>query len=233
MEEEDFQSLLWKDENMETKGYSIWTIYPRQDGDPSEASLTEAIKKAIGMDMLYGPIENSGTRPAIYWEERDDYEGIFESFMEKGLDMDGMDGIIRSSLRKDKNEVLHQPLRLVRFLSNQANLGPKKAHPNPNSVSIFRPFGGDVGYKNGMFKVYPCSHPLQTKEEVLDSCRPTEIHLAANQILIILGSAWVELSTKGGGLVMWKGCSTRIVGKLDSGEHVLPFMKPPEEESSD
>jgi hypothetical protein len=136
-----------------------------------------------------------------------------------------MEGILRRSLRKGEDEVLHQPLRLVRFLRNDANLGPKKAHPHPDSVSIFRVFGDDVGYENGMFRIYPCSHSLQTKEEVLRTCRPTEVRLAADQVLIVLGSVWVELSTNGGGLVMWKGCSNGIVGRYNFGEHFLPFLK--------
>ncbi|KAF7114144.1 hypothetical protein CNMCM5793_007722 [Aspergillus hiratsukae] len=217
MEEETFQSLLWEDDDMETNGYSVRTIYSRPD-----TRLIEAIEKAVGKDKLYKPIGKSGTRPATYWEGEDDQQRIFKSFMEEGLDMDG---ILRSSLRNGYDKLVHQPLRLVRFLPNSANLGPKKVHPNPDSVSIFKPVGGDVGYKNGMFRIYPCSHPLQTKEEVLDTCRPTEIRLAADQVLIVLGSAWVELSTNGGGLVMWKGCSTRPVGMHNYSEHFLPFLK--------
>ncbi|GFF57044.1 hypothetical protein IFM51744_09074 [Aspergillus udagawae] len=218
MEKDTFRSLLWKDDSMETKGYSILTVYSEPD-----SSRTEAIEKVVGKDKIHGPIlANDGTRPAIYWEGGDDHQCIFKSFMEEGLDMEG---ILRSSLRKGEDEVLHQPLRLVRFLPNSANLGPKKVHPHPHSVSIFRAFGSDVGYENGMFRLYPCSHSLQTKEEVLHTCRPTEVRLAADQVLIVLGSVWAELSTNGGGLVMWKGCSTGIVGMHNFGEHFLPFLK--------
>ncbi|KAJ8147754.1 hypothetical protein LV165_008661 [Aspergillus fumigatus] len=207
---------------MEIMGYSIQSILPTADRNHLEVSPTEVIEKAIGRDKLYGPIRESSTRSAIYWEGGDDHQRIFKNFMEEGLNMEG---ILRSCLRKGEDEVLYQPLRLVRFLRNSADLGPKKAHPHPNSVSIFRAFGGDVGYENGMFRIYPCSHPLQTKEEVLDTCRPTEVRLAADQVLIVFSSLWVELSTNGGGLVIWKGCSTGIVGLHNFSELFLPFLK--------
>ncbi|KAH3012235.1 hypothetical protein KXV89_005685 [Aspergillus fumigatus] len=148
MEEEAFQQLLWTDDNMEIMGYSIQSILPTPDRNPLEVSPTEVIEKAIGRDKLYRPIGESSTRSAIYWEGGDDHQRIFKNFMEEGLNMEG---ILRSCLRKGEDEVLHQPLRLVRFLRNSANLGPKKAHPHPNSVSIFRAFGGDVGYENGIW----------------------------------------------------------------------------------
>jgi hypothetical protein len=100
-------------------------------------------------------------------------------------------------------------------------------------VSIFRPFGGDVGYGNGMFRIYPSSHSLQTAKEVLDTCRPKDIRLKTDQVLIVLGSIWMELSTNGGGFIMWKGCSTGIVGMYNSSEHFLPFLKLHEEDADD
>lgn len=52
-----------------------------------------------------------------------------------------------------------------------------------------------------------------------------EIHLTADQVLIIFGLLWVELSTNSGGLVMWKGCLTGIIGLHNFSELFLPFLK--------
>ena len=137
-----------------------------------------------------------------------------------------MDALIRSCLRKGYREVVHQPLRVIRFLPNTAQLGPKRAHPSSNSLSIFRPLGGHVGPENGMLKLYPGSHSLQTKEEAQSICGPPQtIRLAPNQVLVTLGTLWVELSNTGGGALMWKGCSKLPVGLDILGEHALPFMK--------
>ena len=122
--------------------------------------------------------------------------------------------------------MVHQHLRVIRFLPNTAQLGPKRAHSSPNSFSIFRPLGGHVGPENGMLKVYPGSHTLRTKEEAQSICGlPQKIRLAPSQVLAALGTLWVELSNTGSGALMWKGCSEQPVGLGILGEHVLPFMK--------
>jgi hypothetical protein len=84
-----------------------------------------------------------------------------------------------------------------------------------------------------MFRIYPSSHSLQTAKEVLDTCRPKDIRLKTDQVLIVLGSIWMELSTNGGGFIMWKGCSTGIVGMHNSSEHFLPFLKLHEGDADD
>lgn len=79
-----------------------------------------------------------------------------------------------------------------------------------------------------MLKVYPSSHSLQTKEEVLRNCGPPRaIHLAPNQALVTLGTLWVEIANTGGGVLMWKGCSEQPMGLDIQGENVLPFMQAP------
>lgn len=137
-----------------------------------------------------------------------------------------MDALIRSCVRKGYMEVLHQPLRVIRFLPNTAQLGPKRAHPCSNSLSIFRPLEGVVGPENGMLRVYPSSHSLQTKEEVLGICGPSRaIYLAPNQALVTLGALWVDLSNTGGGVLMWKGCSQQPMGIKAQSVDVLQFMQ--------
>lgn len=89
MEEVTFQQLLWTDNNMEIMGYSIQSILPTADRNHLEVSPTEVIEKAIGRDKLYGPIRESSTRSAIYWEGGDDHQRIFKNFMEEGLNVGG------------------------------------------------------------------------------------------------------------------------------------------------
>ena len=97
-----------------------------------------------------------------------------------------------------------------------------RAHPSPNSISIFRPLEDSVGPENGMFRVYSSSHPL-AKTELTG--RPSEICLEPHQALITLGQLWVQPVHSGGGVIIWKGFSEMPVGKDTFGDNVLPFMK--------
>jgi hypothetical protein len=83
-----------------------------------------------------------------------------------------------------------------------------------------------MGPENGMFKVFPCSHHL-SREEVLRLGTPaTEIRLRPDQILVALGSLWLETSQAGNGSwLVWQGYSCEPMGLDIFSEDTLDFMK--------
>ncbi|KAB8240182.1 hypothetical protein BDV35DRAFT_374360 [Aspergillus flavus] len=144
---------------------------------------------------------------------------IFETFMGKGVDLDA---IINNCFPKQGPRPIHQPLRPVLFQCDEVGTSLYRAHPNSDSISIFRPIGCDVGPENGMFKVYLCSDNLDMKD-VQGS--PTSIRINSGELLVIRGPTIVETVNTIGGLVMWKGCSIQPMGVNIAGQHVLPFMR--------
>ncbi|KAI9036075.1 uncharacterized protein KD926_002452 [Aspergillus affinis] len=203
---------------MESTGYKIVST-----SSALKPELIESVKEAIGPDQLSGQLSGGYANPSKHWEGgRSD--ALFDQCAEHGLDVDAL---INGGLRKGYQQVIHQPVRVVRFLPNTLMMGPMRAHPSPNSISIFRPLYDSVGPENGMFKIYPCSQSL-TKAEI--EGRSSEVRLDPHQALVTLGPLWVEPVHSGGGVIIWKGCSESPVGMDTFGDHVLPFMKQHEQD---
>jgi hypothetical protein len=100
----------------------------------------------------------------------------------------------------------------------------RRAHPCSDGISIWRPLGDKVGPENGMFKVYPGSHSIESEEELRNSeLRAEEIHLRGDEILITAGGLWIEYNQSKGGILMWMGYSKDIVG-LHFDRHSLDFL---------
>ncbi|KAB8239916.1 hypothetical protein BDV35DRAFT_375113, partial [Aspergillus flavus] len=156
--------------------------------------------------------------PTISWLDEENQK-IFKRFMEAGVDLEA---IITSCFSKEDPSPIHQPLRPVLFKCDGVKTSLYRVHPNADSISIFRPIGCDVGPENGMFMVYPCSDQLDM-EDIQGP--PTSIRIKSGELLVIRGRTIVETVNTGGGIVMWKGCSTQPLGVNLLGQHVLPFLR--------
>ncbi|KAB8253918.1 hypothetical protein BDV32DRAFT_133257 [Aspergillus pseudonomiae] len=162
--------------------------------------------------------DTQSASPTAHWLDKEK-QIIFETFMGKGVDLDA---IIDNCFPKQGPRPIHQPLRPVLFQRDEVGTSLYRAHPNLDSISIFRPIGCDVGPENGMFMVYPCSDNLDMKD-VQDE--PRSIRINSDELLVIRGPTIVKTVNTEGGLVMWKGCSIQPMGVNIAGQHVLPFMR--------
>lgn len=86
------------------------------------------------------------------------------------------------------------------------------------SVSRYR-----LGY-SGFFKLFSCSHH-QTKEqfETAENKDAHEIIVEPNEILVVAGGVFVQLSPKGGGRMVCQGFLGRMMGKDIYSSRALPF----------
>lgn len=110
--------------------------------------------------------------------------------------------------------LLAQEKVAVAFVPNKFGGRLQKAHPCPEpSVSVVIPLRNGLGPENGMWKIYPGSHKIQTEEELRASgIIPKEIRVGPTEALVIAGGLWMETSEYGGGTFMWLGFSEIPVG---------------------
>ncbi|KAL4901844.1 hypothetical protein BDW74DRAFT_67189 [Aspergillus multicolor] len=89
-----------------------------------------------------------------------------------------------------------------------------RAHPcRENGISLWRPLREGLGAENGLFHVYPGSHMIQSEEELRASqIPPREVRINRDQVLVTRGGLWIQSGASGGGILMWMGFSTRMIG---------------------
>jgi hypothetical protein len=202
---------------MESLGYKVVLC----EGMPSE-EIIEAVEQLVqrGSQCHWRPTRENPT--VCYLEGGRECETFLHHEAK-------LSDIVEASLRIPYDNTIRQHSRIVRFVPNTAPPQVQRAHPTADgAVSIFRPLRDPIGPENGMFKVFPCSHHL-SKEEVLRSGTPaTEIRLRPDQILVALGSLWLETSQTGDGpWLVWQGYSCRPMGLDIFSEETLDFMKLP------
>ncbi|KAL4745849.1 hypothetical protein BDW72DRAFT_207842 [Aspergillus terricola var. indicus] len=99
----------------------------------------------------------------------------------------------------------------------------RKTHPCPCAISVWRPVGGSIGPEQGLFKVYPESHHLNTQDELRRSgIQAVDIRIPADQVLFTHGGLWIEERSMDG-FLLWMGMSTEIIG-LHIDKYSLEFV---------
>jgi hypothetical protein len=88
---------------------------------------------------------------------------------------------------------------------------------------VWRPIRKGVGPEDGLFKVYPKSHRIESEQKLRESgiCADV-IRIRADQVLITHGGLWIE-ERSGAGLLMWMGFSEESIG-LHIDMHSLLFI---------
>ncbi|EDP47906.1 hypothetical protein AFUB_097570 [Aspergillus fumigatus A1163] len=99
----------------------------------------------------------------------------------------------------------------------------RRSHPCRDGVSVWRPIRKGVGPEDGLFKVYPKSHRIESEQKLRESgiCADA-IRIRADQVLITHGGLWIE-EQSGAGLLMWMGFSEESIG-LHIDMHSLLFI---------
>ncbi|KAF4207295.1 hypothetical protein CNMCM8927_003569 [Aspergillus lentulus] len=195
---------------MEDKGYYLLNSNPK----PSEQEV-EAIEDSVGKNELRGDFQ-SDTVPTKYfsWEQyrkeiRPEIKELWKKFMGIGINLD----VNLLSRFENVGDTFQQGPIVVRFIPNSAAASLKRSHPCRDGLSIWRPIRNSLGPENGMFKVYPGSHHVETIGELQSSgIKPVEVWVRADQVLFTHGGLWIETLGSGGGTLMWMGVSTHLVG---------------------
>ncbi|KAE8421464.1 hypothetical protein BDV36DRAFT_247929 [Aspergillus pseudocaelatus] len=197
---------------MEQLGFMIIRAYEEAEEE------ARAIREMVRSNKEGTRHDTHSPSPTAHWLDKEK-QITFKTFMEAGVDLNA---IIANCFPKEGPEPIHQPLRPILFQCDEVGTSLYRAHPNSDSISIFRPIGCDVGPENGMFMVYPCSDNLDMKDV---QGPPKSIRINSGELLVIRGPTIVKTVNTGGGLVMWKGCSIQPTGMNIVGQHVLPFMR--------
>ncbi|KAL2801901.1 hypothetical protein BJX63DRAFT_140379 [Aspergillus granulosus] len=181
---------------MDERGYSEVTSRPSPD-----ATLV-----TIGEDVLNYLASSSDT---VKYADSANYPvGIkkqWQIFMENGINLE----VNLLSHFESTRRVIRQGPIICSLASPSGAEGciPRRAHPCPGAISIWKPVWG-----TGLLKVYPGSHQLETIEELRESqLKPIELRLYPDRVLFTRGSLWIEEGS-GAGYLMWMGVSLSIVG---------------------
>ncbi|KAL2826901.1 hypothetical protein BJY01DRAFT_229501 [Aspergillus pseudoustus] len=192
---------------MDERGYSVVTSRP----NPNE------LPPSIGKDVLNYLASSSDEM--IYADSADHPVAIkkeWQKYMEDGINLDVN---LLVHFKSIQAVIWQGPIIYSLALPSSAgNCVPRKAHPCPSAISIWKPAWG-----MSLLKVYPGSHKFQTIEELQESeISPVPLRLYPNQVLFTRGGLWVEEGS-GAGYLMWMGASLSIIG-LHIDMHCLSFI---------
>ncbi|KAH8430193.1 uncharacterized protein LDX57_007863 [Aspergillus melleus] len=140
--------------------------------------------------------------------------------------------IVKSFFQKPFDEVKKLGPAIVEFDSGTNDEEPKsrvmRAHPTRDvrSLSIFRVLRQKADWKTGLFKVFSSSNSL-TEDEFERSTEKDvhEIVLETDELLVLAGSLYIELSPNSGSRIVWQGFSERPMYDDIYSPAALPFMK--------
>lgn len=135
--------------------------------------------------------------------------------------------LIETTLGMEFNYIKEQGPAIVQFQDNQTPALYFTAHPSRDAISVFHPLGERLGWQNGLFKLFTSSHGLKDEEEFksTESKDVHEISVKPNEILVVIGGLFVQLSLKGGGWMVWQGFSKHPMLEDINSCAALPFMK--------
>ncbi|KAJ8147654.1 hypothetical protein LV156_009019 [Aspergillus fumigatus] len=199
--------------NMEEYGYCLYTSAQRP-----EESLLQDVENSVGSHV------QPRTTPTTYFDSADcpkNVKELWKSFINDGINLP----VILLSLFENTSTLqLQGPIivsEIVSPLSTTTAL--RRSHPCRDGVSVWRPIRKGVGPEDGLFKVYPKSHRIESEQKLRESgiCADA-IRIRADQVLITHGGLWIE-EQSGAGLLMWMGFSEESIG-LHIDMHSLLFI---------
>lgn len=139
--------------------------------------------------------------------------------------------LIETTLGKRFDDIKEQGPAIVEFEDNQTparyfTAHPSRdAHPSRAAISVFRPLGERLCWRNGLFKLFASSHNLEKEEfESTENKDAYEITVEPNEILVVIGGLFVQPSPNGGGRMVWQGFSTDLMLNDIFSPLALPFM---------
>ncbi|KAL3483309.1 hypothetical protein BJX62DRAFT_82528 [Aspergillus germanicus] len=211
-------------EEMERKGYWIYysTVIPND--------LTRAVEDSVGRAELYRHTQGDYTQPESapvkYFDSAKrphDVRELWRKFIQNGINLPIL---LLSQFETANEDKLRRQGPIIVPLSGQGSpLGSPgsllKSHPCLDGISIWRPIGRDLGPENGLFKVYPGSQGITPEEAREAGIVAEEIRVRVDQVLVT--KLVVEPVESGGGVVMWMGFSTELIG-LHAAKDNLEFI---------
>ncbi|KAE8363894.1 hypothetical protein BDV27DRAFT_158356 [Aspergillus caelatus] len=217
---EDNEDNIEELEKMDNKGYYVIASKPAPNG-----TFVQQVKESVERNNRHG-LSDPGTECFFDWRTYGvPTKKLWIQFMNFGFNLD-INLVARFG--RDHDLMIQGPFIISHFVAGKHKREDesqlRRAHPCSDGISIWRPLGGKVGPENGMFKVYPGSHNIESEQELRNSgLHADEIHLHADQILITAGGLWIEYNQSKGGIIMWMGYSEDLVG-LHFDRHSLDFL---------
>ncbi|GFF96245.1 hypothetical protein IFM53868_08440 [Aspergillus udagawae] len=209
LEEESVTDMV----NMDEYGYCLYT-----SAQSPEESLLQDIEDSVGSHV------QPRTTSTTYFDSADrpkNVKEMWKTFINYGINLP----VILLSLFEDTSNLQRQgPIivsEIVSALETTAAL--RRSHPCRDGISVWRPIRKGVGPEDGLFKVYPKSHRIESEQQLQESgiCADV-IRIRADQVLITHGGLWIE-ERSGAGLLMWMGFSEESIG-LHIDMHSLLFI---------
>ncbi|KAH2126182.1 hypothetical protein KXV35_007072, partial [Aspergillus fumigatus] len=145
--------------NMEEYGYCLYTSAQRP-----EESLLQDVENSVGSHV------QPRTTPTTYFDSADcpkNVKELWKSFINDGINLP----VILLSLFENTSTLqLQGPIivsEIVSPLSTTTAL--RRSHPCRDGVSVWRPIRKGVGPEDGLFKVYPKSHRIESEQKLRES----------------------------------------------------------------
>ncbi|KAK9604842.1 hypothetical protein V6Z93_002790 [Aspergillus fumigatus] len=188
--------------DMEVRGFYVYTSTQR----PGEA-LVQDVENSVGSHS------QPRTAPTTYFDSADrpkEVKELWKSFINYGINLPV---ILLSQFPATSNLQFQGPIIVSEIASPLRTTAPlRRSHPCRDGISVWRPIRKDVGPEDGLFKVYPGSHRIESEQELRESgiCAD-DISIRADQVLITHGGLWIE-ERSGAGLLMWMGVSEESIG---------------------
>ncbi|KAH1915069.1 hypothetical protein KXW47_003730 [Aspergillus fumigatus] len=198
LEEESVTDMV----NMEEYGYCLYT-----SAQIPEESLLQDIEDSVGSNV------QPRTTLTTYFDSADrpkNVKELWKSFINYGINLP----VILLSLFEDTSTLQRQGPIIVSEIGLALGATPalRRSHPCCDGISVWRPIRKGVGPEDGLFKVYPKSHRIESEQQLRESdiCADV-IRIRADQVLITHGGLWIE-ERSGTGLLMWMGFSEESIG---------------------
>ncbi|KAH1287517.1 hypothetical protein KXX44_007369, partial [Aspergillus fumigatus] len=155
LEEESVTDMV----NMEEYGYCLYT-----SAQIPEESLLQDIEDSVGSNV------QPRTTSTTYFDSADrpkNVKELWKSFINYGINLP----VILLSLFEDTSTLQRQGPIIVSEIGSALGATPalRRSHPCRDGISVWRPIRKGVGPEDGLFKVYPKSHRIESEQQLRES----------------------------------------------------------------